>query len=66
MNSDDHPNPVPGAAQYWADGIDVLMKDTEGHVSVIDTKGTPRSASNAAKKWQIRENKVVASAAKKK
>lgn len=59
MRLPDHPEPVTGAAVYWADHNDVLMRDNEGHTSVIDCKRSGLSAAKAAKAWQIKENKIV-------
>lgn len=54
------PEPIPGAARYWADGKDVFMRCTDGYVSCIDTKRTEGTALDAAKKWQEKENATVA------
>lgn len=55
-----HPEAIPGAASYWAEGRNVVMRCTDGHASVIDTKRSEGTALDAAKAWQEKENKVVA------
>ena len=59
------PDPVPGAATYWADHTSVVMKCTEGYTSVIETKRTAEAACNAALRWQKRENAAVTKEAKR-
>lgn len=59
MRHPSQPDPVPGAALYWAAGSQVLMKDTEGHVSCIQACRTEEAAVNAALRWQKKENAVV-------
>lgn len=55
----DHPKPVAGAAEYWADHKSVCMKDTDGHYTVIDTKANELAAAKSACSWQKRENAAV-------
>lgn len=59
-----HPQPVPGAARYWAEGRDVMMRCTDGYVSCIQTRRTEGQALDSAKAWQEKENKTVAKHAK--
>lgn len=59
------PDPIPGAATYWADHKNVVMKDTEGSLSVIQTCKTEEAACNAALRWQKKENAAVLREAKR-
>lgn len=59
------PDPVAGAASYWSDTENVMMKDTEGYVSCIQVCRTSEAACNAALRWQKKENAIVLREAKK-
>lgn len=58
--------PVKGAAEYFC-GYDyenkkkpcVWMKDTEGHVTIIDYAKTIEKAREKALNWQKKENAIV-------
>lgn len=65
MRLPDHPPAVVGAASYFALGVSVWMRDTEGYESIIETKGSSTAALNAAKRWQENENKAVTKEAKR-
>lgn len=59
------PDPVDGAAYYWADGNKIIMRDNQGYISCIDSKSKPGAALDCAKAWQIKENKAVTKEAKR-
>lgn len=55
----------PGAAQYFANGLDVVMYESTFDLgSVIDSAKTETDARKLADKWQMRENKAVNKALK--
>ena len=54
-----HPLPVPGAATYWAEKTAVMMGNTDGYTSIIDSKRTHSAAASSAMRWQKRENAAV-------
>ena len=58
------PEPVEGAALYWADHKSVLMR-ADGHSSVIQTCKSAEAACNAALRWQKKENAAVLKEAKR-
>ena len=53
------PDPVEGAALYWADHKSVMMKSTDGESSCIQTCKSDTAACNAALRWQKKENAAV-------
>ena len=59
------PQPVQGAARYWANGKDIMMRCCDGYVSCIATAKTEGTALDSAKAWQEKENKVVTNEAKR-
>jgi hypothetical protein len=59
-----HPKPIPGAARYHAEGVEVVMCDTDGNWSTIETCKTEGRALDRAKWWQEREHRVINNAAK--
>ena len=65
MRTPTHPAPVTGAALYWAEGDEVLMKCTEGYTSVIDKARTAEAAAKKAERWQRKENSAVEKEAKR-
>lgn len=60
-----HCYPVKGAATYSVNGpnkqkkYDIIMSESNGHSSIIDTKNTHAIAYNAAQRWQKMENRAV-------
>lgn len=65
MRTPTHPEPVAGAALYWAEGTEVMMRCTDGYTSCIDTGKNAITAANKAEKWQRKENAVVTKEAKR-
>lgn len=60
MRLPNHPDPVPGAALYYAENRNVIMKTNDGYpLSVIDVKRTAEAAAKSACAWQKRENAAV-------
>ena len=57
--------PVPGAASYWAEHTEVLMRCTSGYLSAIQTCRSHEMAIKAAERWQKKENAAVTRANKK-
>lgn len=65
MRNPTQPEPVAGAALYWAEGTEVLMRCTDGYTSCIDTARNKFTAANKAEKWQRKENAAVTKEAKR-
>lgn len=53
------PKPVPGAARYYAFGLEVFMVEPGGYTTGIQTYRTEGTALDGAKKWQEKENAAV-------
>jgi len=58
------PEPVEGAARYWADGKNVIMR-ADGHSSCIQSYKSEEAACNGALRWQKKENAAVVKEAKR-
>lgn len=52
------PEPVKGAAYYYAEGNDVYMV-ADGFTSCVQSYRSEGTALDGAKKWQEKENKAV-------
>lgn len=58
------PDPVPGAARYFASGKDVFMV-ADDYTSCIQTYRSEEAACNGALSWQKKENAIVTREAKR-